>query len=143
MSYSTAQMILDRIPEKQLIQITDDKKLGVVDQAIVTASQATAYGLVNGYCGVKYSVPFATVPALIPELEADIAAYLLYKRKVDVIPEAKQKSYDDAIAFLKDVSRGTASLGIDPAPAAPTVGAPESNKTTNDRVFTRDKLNGF
>lgn len=143
MSYSTAQMILDRIPEKQLVQLTDDKKLGVVDQTIVAAIQLTANGIVDGYCGVKYSVPFATVPPLVPALEADIAAYLLYKRKVDEIPESKKQAYDDAIAFLKDVSRGTASLGVDPAPAAPTSGAPESNKTTSDRIFTRDKLKGF
>ena len=141
--YSTAQMILDRIPEKQLIQLTDDNRLGVVDQALVTAAQTSAQGLVDGYCGVKYSVPFATVPDLIPALEADIAAYLLYKRKVDEIPPAKQKSYDDAIAFLKDVSKGVASLGVDPAPAATSEGGASCNKTTDDRIFTRDKLSGF
>ena len=143
MSYSTAQMILDRIPEKQLIQLTDDKKLGVVDQTIVAAAQLTANGLVNGYCGGKYSVPFATVPAIIPGLEADIAAYLLYKRKTDEVPTSKRTDYDDAIASLKEISKGILSLGVDPPPAAPTTGGAESNKTTNDRIFTRDKLSGF
>lgn len=143
MSYSTLQMIKDRIPEKTLVQLTDDKKLGVVDEMITAATQLTAYGLVNGYCGVKYAVPFATIPDVIPGLEADIAAYLLYKRKVDEIPESKRTAYEDAIAFLKDVSRGIASLGVDPPPAAPTTGGAESNKTTNDRVFTRKKMDAF
>ena len=143
MSYSDLQMIKDRIPEERLIQLTDDGQLGVIDETIVAAAHLTAYGVVNGYCGVKYSVPFSTVPPLIPELEADIATYLLYKRRVDEVPESKRQAYEDAISFLKDVSKGVSSLGVDPAPAQPTAGGAASNKTTNDRVFTRDKMKGF
>lgn len=132
-----------KMSAEDLLQLTDDKALGSINTTVIESELVKASAIADGYCGVKYSVPFASVPAVIEALVEDLARAGLFSRRVSELPPAVQKAKDDAIAFLKDVSKGIASLGIDPAPAAPTVGAPESNKTTNDRMFTRDKLSGF
>lgn len=138
--YCTPQDIITAITEEKVIQLTDDDNVGVVNDVHVTQAITTADAEINGYCAVKYSVPFVTVPPIINGLSIEIAVYYLHKRRT--VPEKIEKAYDKAVARLKDISRGLLSLGIDPPPAASAGGA-ESNKTVNDRIFTRDTMKGF
>ncbi len=141
--YSSNDRIKARMTKDDLLSLTDDKQLGVIDETVITNARGKASSIADMLCGTKYSVPFAAVPPIVEDLVDDIAEYELYARKVREFPEAIKERRDNALKLLTNVSNGTASLGIDPAPAAPTVGSPETNKTTNDRVFTRDKLSGF
>ena len=141
--YSTLADIKKSISEETLIQLSDDDNLGVVNEDNVTQAIATADAEIDGYCGVKYAVPFTgTIPAVVGKLSAEIAIYYLYKRRI--VSEKIEKQYDKAVARLKDIARGLLSLGVDPAPLASTdASRPKSNKTENDRVFTLDKMRGF
>lgn len=141
--YSTIDDIKKLIPESTLVQLTDDERLGTVNQTRVDEAITAADTVINGYCGKKYSVPFAIAPDMVKALSVDIAIYNLYSRKVEEIPSTRETRYKNAISVLKGISDGTISIGIDPEPAATTQGAPETNKTESDRVFTRDKLKGF
>jgi len=71
----------------------------------------------------------------------DIAIYNLYARRKGT-PEDRQKRYDDAIRFLKDVATGKASLGEDD-PAGTPAGSHKPDIDQADRIFTRDKMKGF
>ena len=139
MAYSTLTDIEETIPTAVVIQLTDDANSGAVDAAKVTDCIAKGDGIIDSYCAVKYSVPFTTVPSVIKTLSCDIAIKYLYARRVEEMPNTRQDAYDAAISFLKDVSRGTATLGVDPAPAPSPQGSPEVS-TPNRRIFTRDKL---
>ncbi len=141
--YSSIARIKARLTNDTLLQLTDDEQLGSVNDTKITTALTTASRVADMLCGTKYSVPFAVVPPIVEDLVDDIAVYELYARKVQEFPEVVKEKRDNAVKFLTNVSNGTASLGIDPAPAAPTVGSPETNKTTSDRVFTRDTLKGF
>ncbi|MEK6745366.1 MAG: DUF1320 domain-containing protein [Nitrospirota bacterium] len=142
--YSSIVRIKAKLTNEVLLQLTDDEGLGSVNDSRITTALTKASSITDMLCGVKYSVPFAfPVPAIVEDLVDDIAEYELYARKVQEFPPAVKERRDNAIKLLTDVSKEIASLGIDPAPAQPTQGAPESNKTTNDRVFTRSKLEGF
>lgn len=138
--YCTQSDIVKAITEAIVIQLTDDDNVGVVNAAHVTQAITTADDEINGYCAVKYDVPFTTVPGMVKGLSITIAVYYLYKRRT--VPETIEKAYDKAVARLKDIARGLVSLGVEPPPAASAGGA-ESNKTVSDRIFTMDKMTGF
>jgi phage gp36-like protein len=142
MAYCTQDDIELAISEDVLTQLTDDENTGSADADIVTAAIARADAEIDGYCAVKYAVPFTTVPEVVAGLSLDMSIYYLYKRRT--VSDDVQKSYDNAIARLKDIARGLLSLGVDPPPAASTTAdGAECNKTASDRIFTMDKMRGF
>lgn len=142
MAYTTVAEIKKAISEEIVKQLTDDDNIGEIVEANVTAAIARADAEIDGYCAVKYSVPFTTVPAVVAGLSLDMSLYYLYKRRT--VSEDVQKAYDNAIARLKDIAKGLLSLGVDPPPAASTTAdGAECNKTASDRIFTRDTLKGF
>ncbi len=143
MAYSTLDDIKKLLPEETIIQLTDDENLGVVNQGRVDEAIAQADAEINSYCASKYTVPFTTVPAIAKKISVDLAIYNLYSRKVDIIPETRAERYKNAIRQLEGISKGTISLGVDPAPAATTEGGAETNTTTSDRTFTKDSMEGF
>lgn len=141
MAYCTQTDIIHAIGEETLLQLTDDDNVGMIAEEHVARAIASADAEIDGYCAVKYAVPFATVPAIVAALAIEIAVYHLYKRRT--VPEKIEKAYDKALARLKDIARGLLSLGVDPPPAANATAGAESNKTINDRVFTRRSMRGF
>lgn len=143
MAYSTLADIKKAVPEEVLVQLTDDEGFGDVDQGRVDEAIASADEEINSYCGERYSVPFTTVPGIVKKISVDIAVYNLYSRKVEEAPDIRKERYKSAIRQLEGIAKGTISLGVDPAPSAPSEGGPETNKTDDDRIFTRDKLKGF
>jgi len=143
MPYCTLDDIKKLIPEDALIQLTDDEGLGTVNQTRVDEAIAQADAEIDSYCGGRYSVPFSTVPEIIKKFSVDIAIYNLYSRRVEVIPEVRSERYRNAIRQLEGISKGLISLGVDPAPSASSDGRAETNKTTDENVFSRDSLEGF
>jgi phage gp36-like protein len=141
--YSTLDDIKKLAPEDTLIQLSDDEGLGTINQARVDEAIEQADAEIDSYCGGRYSVPFSTTPDIVKKLSVDIAIYNLYSRKVEEIPETRAQRYKNAIRQLEAISKGTISLGVDPAPAAPTDSSAETNKPTDTNVFARDKLEGF
>lgn len=77
---------------------------GVVDECIAKADAE-----IDSYLGVKYTVPFSTVPARVESLSQDIAIYYLFTRR-SVTPEMREINYKNAIAYLRDVAAGKAVL---------------------------------
>jgi len=143
MAYCTLDDIKKLLPEDSLIQLTDDEGTGAIDEDIINEVIAQADSEIDGYCGVRYSVPFSPVPAVIKKFSVDIAVYNLYSRRQEEIPETRSERYKNAIKFLEMLAKDTISLGIEPEPTATSNSYAETNKTTNDRIFTRDKLKGF
>jgi len=137
MAYSTKIDMLEKIEEDVLIQLTDDDDAGVVDEGKVTRAIADADAEIDSYCGTKYDVPFSTVPVMIRKMSVDIAIYNLYARRRGA-PEDRKERYDDAISFLKDISKGIASLGGD-GPSADDDSGPEATTVKSDRVFSRGR----
>jgi len=144
MPYSTLTDIKKLIPEETVIQLTDDENTGAVVESRVTEAIAQADAEIDSYCGGRYTVPFATVPDIVKKISVDIAIYNLYSRKVEELPETRSDRYKNAIRQLEGISKGLISIGeADAPPASTSEGGPETNKTEDDRIFTRDKLGGF
>lgn len=142
MGYANLDSLLKQIPEKVLIQLTDDDRLGVIDETKVDEAIAAADAEIDAYCATRYAVPFASAPAVIRKICADMAVYHLYARKAEKLPETRSERYKASVALLKDIARGLVSLGVDPAPAASTQ-ADQAAYNAGDRVFTKDTLENF
>lgn len=166
--YSTLDDIKKQIPAETIIQLTDDDQVGITVEMIVaalagttdplqdadlTAAAESAAGYIteaiasadseiDGYCSVKYSVPFATVPAIIKKVSADLAIYNLYARRVETMPEVRADSRKNSIALLKDISRGLVKLG-ELAATAPVQPQQSPVITSSPRLFGRDKMKGL
>lgn len=145
MAYSTQSDLLEQISEDELIELTDDAAAGVVDTDAVTRAIVDADAEIDGYCGKRHTVPFTTVPEIIRKLSVDLSIFNLYARRSHLeVPDSRQKRYDAAIRFLRDVARGIVSLGEDdPEGSPPDSNAPEMASTNPTRVFSRDTMSGF
>lgn len=141
MAYSTLTDLKKLIPEETLIQLTDDENLGAVSQARVDEAIIQADAEIDSYCGSRYTIPFTTVPDIVKKISVDIAIYNLYSRRVEEIPETRAERYKNAIRQLEGISRGLISIGESTEP--PTQGGPKTNKTDDDRTFTKDDLSGY
>lgn len=116
--YATVADLVTRSGERELIDLTDkgDDSVGVVVPAVAEAAIADACGEVDGYLGVRYRLPIAApVPVMLVAVVCDIARFRLYDNRAT---EEVRKRYDDAVRWLRDVSRGVAVL-----PGADTTGS--------------------
>jgi phage gp36-like protein len=168
--YCTLDDIKKQIPGEAILQLTDDNQVGITIEMIVAAMAGTeqpdpdqdpaliaaaeeaagfigeaiagADSEIDGYCSVKYSVPFAVVPAVIKKVSADLAIYNLYARRVETMPEVRADNRKNSIALLKDISRGMVKLG-EVADSAPTQKQQSPMVTSSPRLFGRDKMKGL
>ena len=142
MSYCTKADLEEQISAVELIELADDEGTGAADDSVVARAIADADAEIDSYCGGRYSVPFSPVPVMIRKLSVDLAIYNLYSRRsVLAISEERQKRYDNALRFLRDVSRGLISLGAD-APATENSGD-RAEIAGATRQFSRRRMRGF
>ena len=110
-----------------------------VDAAIVDAGS-----IIDGWIGAKYAVPLEYPPDNIKIFVCDIARYLLWKSKAS---EEVRRRYDDAMSYLKGVSKGTNVLLVknpttqEVKPAAKSPTAMPMGTTYRGGVFSDDVLN--
>ena len=71
------------------------------------------------------------MPKIVIANACDIARYRLYDEQVNPVAE---KRYDDAVKFLRSVSRGDVKLGISTGPASSSAGSVQMN--SGRQVFT-------
>lgn len=89
----------------------------------------------DSYIGVTYPLPLSVVPGVLLPFVADLVRYRISK---DNPTEAIRKRYEDAIAFLRQVASGRASLGV-AAVDAPVAVARAASRPAVKRM-TRERL---
>ncbi len=136
MAYSLKADIQKEISDEELIGLTDDEGAGIVNDARVTAAIAKADALIDSYCGQVETVPFVVVPDIIKQHSVTIAIYFLFVRR-SAVPEIRRQNYEDAIAHLKDISLGKASLP--PITEDEVSAEPQASRTEDDRTFSMGK----
>lgn len=141
-NYIVQADLLKDITDAQLTQLTDDLNTGAIVTAIVDAMIADAEAEFDSYVAVKHTVPLAApIPAEAVRLTKDLTIYHLWGRRHKV-PEDVETRYDNAIAKLKDIAKGLATLGVDPPPAESSK-ASAGEVSGPERIFSRDKMGGF
>ena len=147
MSYATKQDMIDRFGERERVQLTDGTNVPVttIDDTVVARHLADADGTVDGYVGKVYSLPLPAVPDMLRKIAADLARYYLHGKAAET-DGAVHRAYRDAIAWLKDVSKGLVKLdlgGDDAGSEVPQAGGGAVHAKAPDRVFTRDSMRDY
>jgi len=105
-----------------LVQLLDKNGDGTADSAMVTAclDRATAEIDSRIQVAVDLSALSAPYPNQLIYKTADVAAYEAWKAGAEgqVIPDAVQSRYDDAINWATQVATRRATLGVVPRPTS-------------------------
>jgi phage gp36-like protein len=123
----------------ELAQIADLDNDGVADAAVVERACVNATDVINGYVKPRYTA--ATAPALLKTIAVRLALYYLHLDR-NSLTEDISAQYDRDLRLLRDIAEGKASLG-DPATDASGDRAAGAKVEADDRIFTRDKLQGW
>jgi phage gp36-like protein len=130
---------------KDLTELTDDTHSGEINAAIVNAALEEASGRVDSYCRGRYVTPLQPSDD-VTSLTLDITVYILLSRRREArASETVQSRFDQAMAFLKDISNGKASLdqpASQPTPQTSTAG-PEISEKDRRLVFREHNIEGF
>lgn len=139
MPYCTKADLIQRFGQREIDDLLDRDNNSAEDSNTLAATIADADALIDGYIGSRYSVPLASVPALVVGLSCNITRFMLWD---DNAPDEVRKRYDDSISQLKDVARGLLTLpaAVTPSETNPTGGV---DYEAEERVFTMSTLSGF
>lgn len=107
MGYANRNDMVLRFGEREIMQL--EANIQAENSMSVDATLQDACEEVDGYIGVRYSLPIAETPQNLKRLVCDIARYRLWKSRAS---EEVRQRYEDAIAFLKRVADNKASLLI-------------------------------
>lgn len=107
MIYATRTDLETRYSADEVTVLEQTVGAGGVELALNDAAEEA-----NSYVAVRYAVPLPSVPATLKVAVCDIARFRLYK---DRPTEEVKYRYEQAVKWLKSVSRGDAVLTFDPA----------------------------
>ena len=144
MDYCAAADLAERLSNNELIQLTDDANTGVANQDLIARAISAAQDTIDGYLRGRYTVPLVSVPGIVKSIATDLAAYSLFKRRNQLqVNEAKELMYKKAMAQLKDIQAGIILLETAAGAALPPKPLMKSNKRPSDKIFDKQKLEGF
>ncbi|MCI3877711.1 MULTISPECIES: gp436 family protein [Acinetobacter] len=133
----------DMVKRYSLNEISQLERYLMGDES-VEAAIADACSIIDGWIGAKYAIPLEYTPDNIKIFVCDIARYLLWKSKAS---EEVRRRYEDAMSYLKGVSKGTNVLLVknpiteEVKPAAKTPITMPIGTTYRGGVFSDDVLN--
>lgn len=137
MTYAVKQEMIDRFGDVELKQLTDRTgAIDTIDDTVLGKALADADAEIDGYLVGRYTLPLPSVPLTLVGMACDIARYRLYG---DRATEHVRQRYDDAVKYLRSVSKGEISLGLNAA-AQPTAEAGGPAAEGDERTFTRDNI---
>ncbi len=156
MAYCTLSNIRGMMTEDILIRMTNDEDIAVtlIDEANpahasmvgrINAAIAKADATIDSKLRDKYNLPLSPLPDVIRDCGVDIAIYNIFTRKMPEAPVSRRDRFNDAIRTLDRIADGKQSIGENVAPEAQAeaVDSVYINKTVNDRVFTKESLEGY
>lgn len=135
MAYCTLSDIEKRLPEADLLELTDDDGAGVVDEDKVDAAIADADEEIDAFLSVRYGLPFTTTPALVARFSATLAICNLYGRRTHlVLPEQLSDRCKETRRMLEQIAKGAIRLDV-PDPATDSDAGVGVTTARDDRVF--------
>lgn len=146
MTYASQQDLIDRFGTDKLAQLTDkvNRPATVIDAVTTGKALEDASALIDSYVGKRFDLPLSAVPDILVRFCADIALYYLYGSKAEDDGPVERK-YKEALAWLKDVSRGLVQLDDGSGsgdPAAPA-GDGGVRMKGNSRPITEETMKGY
>ncbi len=138
--YATRADIDKRIRQDELIRLTDEDDLGVVNDDKVDAAIEAAGLEIDSYLGKnpRYTLPLTAPPAILASLAVDLAIWNLYSVvDADGMPKTRAERRQAALDILGMVAAGTLTLG------AADPGGTAAGFSGAARMFTRASMRGM
>lgn len=152
MAYATqGDLVPLRLTQKDLTELTVDNPSGdpatdaATTASITSAALSEASGRVDSYCRARYATPLQQSED-VKSLTLDIAIYLLFSRRRETrMSETVQERFQQAMAFLKDISTAKASLDQPATATAPqsSLAGPEISDKDRNLRFSDCQIEGF
>jgi len=131
------------IPARDLQLLSDlDGAAGAVDDLRLEAALRDATAEINGYIAKAVKLPLEDPPDMLRVVCRDLAVHRLYAN-VGRVTETQDKLREAAIAYLKMVRDGKASIGDAEGGAQVQTSEGAVSIEGPDRVMTRDSLRRF
>lgn len=135
--YASQADMEKRFPVSELVSLTAKNGGNGIDADVLNEALASATARIDAYLAGRYSVPLQEVPEILRGQCCDIARYELDPRP----PEDVKTRFNAAIAFLRDVQAGKATL---PLPGGGNLtGTAGVQVVSSGRVFTKSTLQDF
>jgi phage gp36-like protein len=147
--YCQISDILERLPEADLAQLTNDVDGSSVDEAKAEAAILKADETINGYLRGIITLPLAQVPEILRHAGVALSIYNLYSRRMlssgDGLPPVVTQERAAAIQDLERIQRGVIVLDLGEGSDTPSVsqGLYLTDKTEDDLTFSSDTLSKF
>lgn len=141
MPYATDADIVDLYGPDALV-VADRDGDGMAESPAVARALSSATDEIDSYLGVRYAVPLAHVPGVVRQACVDIALYRL-ALSADVLSDEHRRRYEDALAHLRRIAKGEATLVLPAVPGDPPPGdnSPQPIVTGGPpRLFSREKM---
>ena len=144
MSYATAQDVINRYPNRDLVQLTnEDPTATTVNTAPITQALSDASAEIDGYIEGRFTLPLTDPPTVLNRLATDIAMYRMQTLRPLHDLEDARKRYEDAVAILSKVAAGELTLGLAADGQEPPLAGSVEAVQGPDRVFNRGNLKGY
>jgi phage gp36-like protein len=144
MSYATPQDMINRYPNRDLVQLTnEDPTVTTVNTTVLQQSLDDASAEIDGYLAARFTLPLTDVPEVLNRLACDVAMYRLQAlRPIHDLADARVR-YDDAIAMLTRVASGAMTLGVGADGHEAQLASGVEEASGSKRVFGRKRMRGF
>ncbi|MGH9942942.1 MAG: gp436 family protein [Pyrinomonadaceae bacterium] len=147
MSYVTLDDLAEELGEDKLTQLTDEDRVGAIDEGRVNKAIQFAVGTFEAYARTRYTLPVPTTEK-VKSICLDLAIYHLKRRRAttaEAIDNLKKTLHDPAIKFLEALQGGKAALDLPAAQETEVLPAsPDRVLSGNSRpVFTDKKLSSY
>lgn len=147
--YCDIDDLLERLPEADLAQLTNDVDGTTIDEDKANAAIAKADETINGYLRGVLTLPLAQVPEILRHAGVALSIFNLYSRRMlssgDGLPPVVTQERAAAIQDLERIQRGVIVLDLGTGSETSSVSQNLflTDKTDEDRTFTSDLLSKF
>lgn len=137
--YVTRDEIISKMGHAHLTRVADADSDGTADVDPVSQAITDISSLIDSFLSARYDLPLTTVPAVLGMYATDGVLYRLAETTGVPTKEQRQR-YEDMLAWLKMVAKGTADLGLDTPPES---AGSKVRTSTATRQWTRSKAQVF
>ena len=127
---------------ERLVELADVEDDGALNFTALAAAIASSDAWIDSYLQRRHAVPLASVPERVKRFSAQETIYVLKQARNAVTDEDKEQ-HDERREWLVDVSKGVASVGVDPAPTKSTAIVPEVLERSSDEAISRASLENW
>lgn len=152
--YITPEMLINKYGTAHLIHLTVKEPTGEEtepDLAAINRETGRVNGIIDGYLRARYALPLSEIPPELAGYAEDMAIVRIYGCLPErTVPEDITRAAKGAVAWLRDIQKGLASLSnhhrLAPAPSGGDPGGTgffRTNKRREDRIFDDATLDRF